>query len=165
MREASGSGNEEQKLEARLANATGRAFETVRARYRHVGRRNLAMIHQIRIAFKKFRYMVEALASIVPGISDRQLRAMQAYQQRLGKIQDVEVLLARLEKFAKKGELEESFFQAFREKLLRRRDRLVTRFLSSADRLLEFWPIQPRFPLAARRTTGRDISRVDRGIP
>src|SRR6185369_16769683 len=95
-------------LQARLIEATGRAFETVRARYRQVGPRDLAMIHRIRIAFKKFRYMVEALDGIIR-ITDRQLRAMQAYQKSMGEIQDVEVLLARLEKFAEKAEGRESF--------------------------------------------------------
>jgi len=89
------------------------------------------MIHRIRIAFKKFRYMVEALSGIMPGISDRQVRAMQAYQKSMGKIQDVEVLLARLEKFVKREDVTEGLLSSFRRNMLSRRASLVKRFLAS----------------------------------
>jgi CHAD domain-containing protein len=142
--------DEDRNLNVLLVHATGCAFEKVLVCYQDVGPENVPAIHRMRTAFKKFRYMIEALGSVVDGITDRQLRAMQAYQTRMGEIQDVDVLLARAEKFVKKAELEDGFFQIFREKQLRRRARLVNRFLLSADRLLNFWP-----PHAHRASSGR----------
>ena len=161
LRERTNRSNDRQDLRARLVGATGRAFETVLARYRQAGPRDLAMIHRIRIAFKKFRYMVEALSGIMPGISDRQVRAMQAYQKSMGKIQDVEVLLARLEKFVKRESVTEGLLSSFRRNLLSRRASLVKRFLASADRLLEFWPVQPRSPSPLQRRVRAGITTAE----
>ena len=100
-----GRGNEREDLEQRLVDATTEAFEMVMACYGRTGPRDLPTIHRVRLAFKKFRYMAEVLAKVVPGIlTDRQIRSMRSYQKRVGEIQDVEVLLARFKKFTKKGE-------------------------------------------------------------
>src|ERR1051326_2776337 len=55
LEESANTDNAQQALTGRLISATGRAFETVKTRYRSAGSRDLAMIHRIRIAFKKFR--------------------------------------------------------------------------------------------------------------
>lgn len=143
----------DRNIDARLIHATSRAFKKTIALYQHVGPENVPAIHRMRTAFKKFRYMVEALASVVSGITDGQLRAMQAYQTSMGEIQDVDVLLARLAKFADRAEPDESF-PAFRERLLRRRARLVNRFLASADKVLNFWPPHAHRAFNRRRTNG-----------
>jgi len=144
----------EQNLEDVLVEATGRAFEDVTRNYRRLTAANIAAIHRMRVAFKRFRYMVEALARVLPGITDRQLRALQAYQSRMGRIQDAEVLLKRAEKFARKGKLDKSAFRTFRGKMLASRARLVKGFLASADRLLTFWPPPSRPMSQGRRSNG-----------
>jgi len=161
LREFVGRGNEREDLEQRLVGATAEAFEMVMARYGPTGPRDLATIHRVRLAFKKFRYMAEALARVVPGlITDRRLRAMRSYQKRVGEIQDVEVLLARFKKFTKKEESDKRLCEGFRDKLLGRRARLVKRFLNSADRLPEFWPIQPRRHSITRSSIKPDIHAI-----
>src|SRR5262249_35042778 len=77
-------GDEERNPMLVLVQATRRAFENVIVCYEDIGPENVPAIHRMRTAFKKFRYMVEALAGVVSGITDRQLRAMQAYQTRMG---------------------------------------------------------------------------------
>ena len=154
LHDRSEDGEREANLEAVLLGAAGRAFEDVIRHYRHVTPANVAAIHRMRVAFKRFRYMAEALAGVISGITERQLRAMQTYQSRMGQIQDAEVLLKRAEKFARKGKWDEGCFRAFQSKMLRRRARLVKGFLASADRLLTFWPPQSRQMSQTRRSNG-----------
>jgi CHAD domain-containing protein len=52
-------------------------------------------VHQTRIAFKRFRYMLESLSPAITGPSRRQLRALAYYQRKMGIIQDHEVLNRR----------------------------------------------------------------------
>jgi CHAD domain-containing protein len=151
LREQTGRGHSRSNLQTRMIQATDEAFQSVMTRYRSAGPRDIAKLHRIRLSFKKFRYMAEVVAKVVPGISDRQLSTMQAFQKRMGNIQDLEVLLARLKKFEAKFDLDEGFWTAFRQRLLRRRARLVRRFFASADRLTSLWPVQPKAPGVTRR--------------
>jgi CHAD domain-containing protein len=144
----------EQELEARLFRAVERTFVEVVRHYHHLASTNVAAVHRMRVAFKRFRYMAEALAGVVSDITGRQLRAMQVYQSRMGEIQDAEVLLKRAKKFAGKGKWDKGSFRAFRAKMLRRRARVTKAFLASADRLLTFWPPQSRQVPYGRRTNG-----------
>jgi CHAD domain-containing protein len=105
---------------------------------------NTVTIHRLRIAFKKFRYMSEALADILPGVTAKQLATMQHYQAMMGDIQDMEVLLATLDKFLKKKGIKPQSIRSFRDELLRRRQWLIQRFMHTTDKLHEFEP-QPDF--------------------
>ena len=58
-------------------------------------------IHQIRIEFKKFRYQVEILSNITL-IDEEKLEKIRLYQDKLGEIQDYEVLIDGIMKFYKK---------------------------------------------------------------
>ena len=129
--------NQTPNLVTVLAGASERAFEDVLAYYRQIGPDNLEAVHRMRIAFKKFRYITEVSAQILPGIAGR-LGAMRNYQARMGEIQDVEVLLARVQKLDRKIQMDRLGSTSFRQKLLRRRARLTKRFLASADQLLDF---------------------------
>jgi CHAD domain-containing protein len=55
-------------------------------------------IHKIRIEFKKFRYRIEILANITY-IAEEKLEKIRLYQDRLGEIQDYEVLIEGITKF------------------------------------------------------------------
>ena len=66
------------------------------------------------MAFKKFRYMVEALAEHLPGATQGRLAAMHHYQTMMGDIQDAEVLLAALDKFLRKQEIKPEAARRFR---------------------------------------------------
>lgn len=127
-------------FEAALLRAVRHAFDEVVAHYRMVDAAEPATIHRLRVAFKKFRYMAEAPAQTGPGGSGRRRLAMHDYQTRMGEIQDVEVLLARVEKFARKNETSPGALDPLRSELLRRRGRLVKKFMASAEQLWEFRP-------------------------
>jgi len=66
------------------------------------------------------------------------LDAMHAFQQKMGEIQDVEVLLATLDKYTKKEPA--SALDRFHQDLLGHRADLIAGFLQGPDPLPEFWP-------------------------
>jgi CHAD domain-containing protein len=107
-------------------------------------------IHRARVAFKKFRYMVEALAPHLPAITDQRLLAMRHYQTLMGEIQDAEVLLWTLDKFLARQQIEAAAARQFRAELWGRRQRLIRVYLNAADQLLAFWPLPRTGVLSAK---------------
>jgi CHAD domain-containing protein len=99
-----------------------------------------ASIHRMRVAFKKFRYMVESLAPVLDRATSTQLKAMNAFQGSMGDIQDAEVLLTNATVFARKRSVEnEASLARALEELSRRRTALIDAFLGAADTLYTFW--------------------------
>ncbi len=56
-------------------------------------------IHRLRIGFKRFRYTIELLQPVLPGVTKSEIHKLRAVQNRLGAIQDADVLLAAIDKF------------------------------------------------------------------
>lgn len=108
-------------------------------------------IHEFRVAFKKFRYVVEVLQPILPDLAKQQLRAMNAYQVRMGDIQDIEVLRASMNAYAatKQGSARRPLVSVQQE-LDRRHAMVIDAFLQSADELYAFWNIGFVSPLFSR---------------
>jgi CHAD domain-containing protein len=97
-------------------------------------------IHRTRIAFKRFRYMVELLAEYLCA-DDRMLDEMQHYQTMMGDIQDADVLLRSFDKFARKKNIRSEQANQLREELLRRREWLIKVYMDAAGQLREFLPV------------------------
>ena len=102
-----------------------------------------ATIHHTRVAFKHFRYMVEALAPAIPALTADRLAALRHYQTLMGDVQDAVVLLAAFDEFQCKCKPAASGARALRRQLLRRRQRLIHLYLGAANDLLTFWPPAP----------------------
>ncbi len=122
-----------------MLRALERAFGRVLRLRKRIDPKRTVTIHRTRIAFKKFRYMVELLASVLTGVTEERLAAMRQYQAMMGSIQDLEVLLAALDKFLKKNEVEARPARQFREELARKREWLIRRYLDNADKVRELW--------------------------
>ena len=129
------------RLAAVLLQSVARAFARTRQRWQNVRPEDARTIHRTRVAFKKFRYMVEALTDFLPGVTDDPLAAMRQYQNMMGEIQDLEVLPRTLDKFVRKQQIKPEAARRFREELLRRRQWLIRVYLGAADQLLAFWPL------------------------
>ena len=100
-------------------------------------------IHRLRVSFKKFRYVAEVLQPILPGITAKTLKSMNAYQVKMGDIQDIEVLTATFNEFATRLRKHSSgTFLRVHQELAREHERLVNAFVESADDLYGFW--EPR---------------------
>jgi CHAD domain-containing protein len=127
----------------RIIKAVSTAFDrTVELRQRIDPARS-ETLHCTRVAFKKFRYMVEALSNLLPmpaGFSD----ALHDYQTRMGNVQDLEVLLQSFRAFAKKRQLEQAPTAELCRDLARRKNELISCYLARADQLYSFWPASGR---------------------
>ena len=144
----------QQEKHAEAIHAVEAAFNRVVERKQAIDPTDSATIHRMRVAFKKFRYLVESLAPLLDWVTDRQLKAMNAFQGSMGDIQDAKVLRTSVMAFARThgGEWEASLAHAL-EELSLRHTALIDAFLRSADTLYTFWKPTPqvdRHLLAAR---------------
>ena len=137
------------KALAALLRSVNRAFRRASRLRAGVNPRDTTTIHRARVAFKKFRYMVEALGQSLTAVPPERLVAMRRYQTMMGNIQDSAVLLAALDRFLLKQRVSPESARLFRAQLLRRRQRLIGRYLAAADQLLAFWPLSQGSPLRA----------------
>jgi CHAD domain-containing protein len=97
-------------------------------------------VHRTRIAFKRFRYMVEAMCPVLPELTQRKLEAMKAFQDLLGRFQDTEVFLARTNKLVATNRVDATDVAPLRQWLARRHERQLKQCLRRADVVFKFWP-------------------------
>jgi CHAD domain-containing protein len=96
-------------------------------------------IHQMRLAFKKFRYACEvAQLMMEEEIDAGRLDEFHAFQTMMGDIQDFEVLSERLAKWTAKKQRLDEMKPVFDELESERRKRIET-FMASVDRVRGFW--------------------------
>ena len=112
-------------------------------------------IHRTRVAFKKFRYMVEALQPLLSGVTPARIAALQDFQSMMGDVQDTDVFLARLDKYTRRHHQRAQRLARFRHWLLRRRTAQITFCMNHAERLYSFWPL----PRPRRTATGPNGAR------
>ena len=128
------------RLASAVLRAAAQAFAEAVERRRAIDLTDLRTIHQTRVAFKRFRYMLESLSPGITGLSRRQLRALAYYQRKMGIIQDLEVIQAGVARYTREDKKRGALLHRFRRHLQQRRARALRSFLKSADRLFEFWP-------------------------
>ena len=123
--------------------AISKAFRKLMERYEAIRAEQPVTIHRFRVAFKRFRYMVEVFP---PGgrIGGRVLCRMQRFQQSLGEIQDLEVMIRYLGEPEVIRRLPPRAMAQVRRKLLQRRRHLIGRFLETAGLVAGFWPLAGR---------------------
>ena len=103
--------------------------------------RDVTTIHRTRIAFKRFRYMMELLQPMLPGVTRLQLTAMGHYQTMMGDIQDLGVMIASLDNMARKSKVKAASLARVRRTLIQRHRLLVQNYCEEdADQLFHFWP-------------------------
>ena len=106
-------------------------------------------VHKIRIEFKKFRYRVEIL-SYLENIDESKLDMLKMYQDKLGDIQDYEVLINGIKKYCKKRKLEE--------------DELIDVFEHDQDTLIENFDNQIELFIAVCRDVLNVNEKFDNSI-
>ena len=128
------------QLASAVVRAAAQAFAEAVERRRTIDLADLRTIHQTRVAFKRFRYMLESLSPGITGLSKQQLRALAYYQRKMGIIQDLEVMQACVARYARENKKRAALLEWFTRDLRQRRARALRSFLKTADRLFEFWP-------------------------
>jgi CHAD domain-containing protein len=128
------------RLTTAVWRATTQAFGEACERRQAIDIADLRTVHQTRVAFKRFRYMVEALSPSLTGLSKRQLRVLAYYQRKMGIIQDLVVMQACLARFIGQSNKRQRRLRPFSRYLQQRRARALRSFLKSADRIHGFWP-------------------------
>jgi len=121
--------------------SVGAAFDKVRRLKQVLDRDDTETIHALRIAFKKFRYQAELMLPLLPWLMSENLHSMHEFQTRMGEIQDVEVLIASVNKFTLKnrGRGDESFLPVYQE-LQRQRSALINCLFDEVHRVDGYWP-------------------------
>jgi CHAD domain-containing protein len=130
----------QERLCAAAFRATTAAFAEAVKRRRAIDLADLGTIHQTRIAFKRFRYMVESLSPGLTGLTKRQLRRLAYYQRKMGIIQDLEVIQRCVRQFAREQPGTQAELRPFCSYLRQRRRRALQGFVRSADGIIGFWP-------------------------
>ncbi|CAG1014215.1 hypothetical protein ANAEL_04925 [Anaerolineales bacterium] len=121
--------------------AVDEAYARVIQRYGQVDPAQPASIHRLRIAFKKFRYMVESIHPILEGLPEDHLKRMHDYQTSMGEIQDMEAALQKLaefEKTAPEGYDPEPVRSYYKEQ----HSLAISRYLEDRGKVITFWPLR-----------------------
>jgi CHAD domain-containing protein len=127
-------------IKALAAAALTDAYARVLALRRRIRHDDTATIHRTRVAFKRFRYTSELLQPLFPRLTRKRLRKMQAFQSLMGDIQDVEVLLTELAQAIAKGHMRALDGRRLQQELNRRRQELITTFMTAVTKIHEFQP-------------------------
>lgn len=113
-------------------------FVRVEQRARHV--KTPAGIHRLRVAFKRYRYACETLASFLPGLSAPVLAGMRDFHGLMGELQDLQVLRAALRRDGPRLGIGRARLRALQGLLARREIGLVGRCQVGARRLGRWRP-------------------------
>ena len=125
--------------------AVDEAYARVIQRYGKVDPAQPVTIHRLRIAFKKFRYMVESIHPILEGFPEDRLKRMHDYQTSMGEIQDMEAALqelAEFEKTAPEGYDPEPVRAYYQEG----HSLAISRYLEDRGEITTFWRAAPDQP-------------------
>ncbi len=127
----------------------GGAFRRVVILRRQIKRNNPATIHKMRVAFKRLRYTAELLQPFSPHFDSERITRMKLFQSAAGDIQDVAVLLVRLARDVKNGDLKADCVKNLRGELLQQERRAIDLFMERINELMDFEPEQP-LPFATK---------------
>ncbi|MBC7875734.1 MAG: CHAD domain-containing protein [Anaerolineales bacterium] len=137
--------SKQDNLELSLFSAVDEAYAIVNQRYALVDPSQPATIHRLRIAFKKFRYMIEAIHPILQNLPVDYLKRMHDYQASMGDIQDMEVALQLLTDF---GELAPASYhpEPVRSYYKERHALALSRYIEDKGEVITFWRNAPDQP-------------------
>lgn len=117
-----------------------RAFARVTQLRRRVKAGGTESIHRTRVAFKRYRYMLEVLSPLLPAVTREFQRALRDYQAMMGDVQDTKMLLETFDEFRRRKAIDRPAAKRLRNELTRRRRRLIQNYLNAADKLKQFQP-------------------------
>jgi CHAD domain-containing protein len=125
------------------------AFLVARQRLERIDPALPATIHRVRVAFKKFRYMVEITHPLLDGFPEANLKRMNVYQTLMGEIQDAEVFQQTLEEVQPASS---SAPDPVRRHYESRHADAISAYLNDRHMLAAFWRTSPEEPFPWEKT-------------
>jgi len=123
-------------IKGNFARTVARAIVLERA----VTAADASSVHRLRVAFKRVRYASEILAPLLPWITRVRRKWMQAYQTMMGEVQDCEVMLAGVRRFAARPSIRNRIsVLPLQEMLARRKRERIDAFMQHVAELEGFW--------------------------
>ncbi len=98
-------------------------------------------IHRLRVAFKKFRYMIEIIHPLLEKFPEENFQKMHDYQGMMGDIQDMEVALQQLDDFVDSNPA--ASLESVQDHYTARLKQSLFNYLEDKGELLIFWRIEP----------------------
>jgi len=139
---------EKADIAAPILGSVDDAFLVARQRLDHVDPSQPATIHRVRVAFKKFRYMVEIVHPLLDGFPEANLKRMNGYQTLMGEIQDAEVFQQTLAAFDASSSAPEPVRLHYESS----HADAVSAYLQVKDMLDDFWRTSPEEPFPWEKT-------------
>lgn len=132
-------------LDTSMFSVVDEAYAIINQRYALIDPGQPSTIHRVRLAFKKFRYMIEAIHPILQGFPADHLKRMHDYQAAMGDIQDMEVALQELADF---GELAPASYdpEPARTYYTERHTLALARYIEDKGEVITFWRTAPDQP-------------------
>lgn len=118
----------------------GAAFRRVLVLRRQIRRSVPKTIHRMRVAFKRFRYTAELLQPFLPDFTPQRLERLKDFQGTAGNIQDVAVLLERIDKDIKHNEIDAACVKHLRRELQRCEQSAIDALMERIHELADFEP-------------------------
>jgi CHAD domain-containing protein len=141
-------------------------YKTAMRRFRRIDSEQPATVHRFRVAFKKFRYLVEIVHPFVPDFPEGNFKSMHDYQGLMGNIQDLEVISSVFDDFVDKDatynpEAAPLFYN-------QRHTEAVQAFVKDMHQISTYWrpgpgtlfPWEPRKSASAKKTAGTPPAQV-----
>lgn len=129
----------EETLSLQMITAADESFARVIQAYTAMDSENVASIHKLRIAFKRFRYTVEVVRPLLPNFPPENFERMHDYQSRMGDIQDMEVASQRAADVEDASDALEAVTAHYASRL----QTAVRKFLEDKGEVLVFWRATP----------------------
>ncbi|HZV12379.1 MAG TPA: CHAD domain-containing protein [Candidatus Kapabacteria bacterium] len=117
------------------------AFRRVISRRDAMRRTKLSTIHKTRLAFKRFRYLIELLRPMLDDVSDRTLAESRKVQTCMGTIHDIEVLQDTLNGYDWKGRTGVTDSMRVRRILQARRRGAIDELMALAKDIDTLWSV------------------------
>lgn len=155
---------EAKEFETRLLSVADQAYGRAIGAFVQIEASQPASIHRFRIAFKKFRYMVEIVSPVLKNYPEAHFKQMHDYQSRMGDLQDAEVFLSALMEFAERTETS-SMPDSVRESFANQRAEIIAKFMDGKEEIHLFWRTTPdqNFPWEKKNEPLHRSSRHSRG--
>jgi len=117
------------------------AFLVVIQRYEQIDPVRPSTIHRLRVAFKKFRYMVEIAHPLVDDFPSENFKRMHDYQSLMGEIQDADIFLQTLDDF--QSNVSSPAPEPIRRFYESRYADTISAYLKDKEMLNDFWRLSP----------------------